>query len=80
MSSPRKPDSTDTKRYAFFKKPPTELQRMSLTVNEPIISQIKREMKAANLGMYPELVITVTKPDGTTLMPPNSPKTPTSKK
>ncbi len=78
MSSPRKPDSTDTKQYQFF-KPSTALQRIPLTVNEPLITQIKREMKAQNLGLYPELTITITKPDGTTLTPPNTPKTPTKK-
>ena len=42
--------------------------------------QIKDEIKRASLTMWPQIKITITKPDGKPMTPPNSPKTPTVKK
>ena len=38
--------------------------------------KIKKEIKRSNQVMFPELKITITKPDGKPMTPPNSPKTP----
>ncbi|HXT83643.1 MAG TPA: hypothetical protein VN704_04840 [Verrucomicrobiae bacterium] len=49
-----------SKPYTFFRKP--------LQVNEALIKQVNREIKAINAGLYPELKIIIT--------PPDEPKTP----
>jgi hypothetical protein len=43
------------------------------------IKQINDEIKRSNLTMFPTLTITITKPDGKPMTPPNSPKTPAKK-